>query len=70
MSGAVFIGPREVFDTVDVDIPVVKHSSFGNTWVEHQWYHSYWTGRSQSVIVYNTLFGSLPVSIGVFQDHF
>ncbi len=56
-----------IFDTVDVNILLAKLPSFGITRMEHKWFKSYLSGRSQSVSVDGHLFDPLPVSISIPQ---
>ncbi len=58
----------KAFDTVDVDILLAKLTSFSIGVVEHQWFQSYVSGRSQTVSVDGHLSDSLPVSMGVPLD--
>ena len=67
VTGVVFIDLRKAFDTVDIDILLAKLTSFGVAGIEHQWFRSYLTGRSQSVSVDGHLSDPLPVTIGVPQ---
>jgi len=67
VTGVVFIDLRKAFDTVDVDILLAKLPSFGIMDVEHRWFQSYLTGRSQSVSIDGHLSDPLPVTIGVPQ---
>ncbi len=67
MAGVVFIDLRKAFDTLDVDVLLVKLPSFGITGIEHQWFRNYFTGRSPSVIVSGHLSNPLPVTMGVPQ---
>ncbi len=67
VTGVVFIDLQKAFDTVDVNILLVKLPSLGITEMEHKWFKSYLSGRSQSVSVNGHLSDPLPVSIGVPQ---
>ncbi len=49
VTGVVFIDLRKVFDIVDVNILLAKLPSFGITAMEHKWFKSYLSGRSQSM---------------------
>ena len=62
-----FTDLRKAFDTVDTDIVLAKLKGFGVTDIEHKWFWSDLTGRSQSVSVDGHLSDSLPVNIGVSQ---
>ncbi len=63
----VFIDLHKAFNTVDINILLSKLSLFGISGVEIQWFRSYLTGSSQSVIFDGHLSHPLPVSIGVSQ---
>ena len=67
VTGVVFIDLRKAFDTVNTDVLLAKLPHFGITGIEHQWFRSYLTGRSQSVTVDGHLSDPLPVTIGVPQ---
>ncbi len=67
VTGVVFIDLRNAFDAFDIDILLAKLTSFGLGGVEHQWFQSYLSGRSQSVSVDDHLSDPLPVSMGVPQ---
>jgi hypothetical protein len=67
VTGVVFIDLRKAFDTVDINILLSKLSMFGISGIELQWFQSYLTGRSQSVMVDGHISDPLPVSIGVPQ---
>ena len=67
VTGIVFIDLWKAFDTMHPDILLAKFKRFGVTGIEHQWFWSYLTGRSQSVLVDGHLFDPLPVNIGVPQ---
>ena len=58
---------RKAFDTVDTGIQLAKLKGFGVTSIEHQWFWSYLTDRSQSVSVDSHLSDPLPVNVGVPQ---
>ena len=49
------------------DSLLAKLKEFGVTGIEHQWFWSYLSGRSQSVLVDGHLSDPLPVKIGVPQ---
>ncbi len=68
VTGVVFIDIRKTFDTVDVNILLTKLPSFDITGMEHKWFKSYLSGRSQSVSVDGHLSDPQPVSIGVPQS--
>ena len=67
VTGVVFIDLRKAFDTLDTDILLAKLKGCGVTDIEHQWFWSYLTGRSQTVSVDGHLSDHLPVNIGVLQ---
>ncbi len=67
VTGVVFIDLRTAFDTVDVNILLTKLPSIGIKGMEHKWFKSYLSGRSQSVSVDGHLSDPLPVRIGVPQ---
>ncbi len=67
VTGVVFIDLQKAFDTFDVDIILAKLTSFGIRSVEHKWFQSYQSGRSQSISVDGHLSDPLPVSMGVPQ---
>ncbi len=67
VTGVVFIDLHKAFNTVDINILLSKLSLFGISGVELEWFRSYLTGRSQSVIFDGYLSDPLPVSIGVPQ---
>lgn len=67
VTGVVFIDLRKAFDTVDIDILLAKLPSFGISGIELEWFKSYLTGRSQTVVVDGSLSEPLPVNIGVPQ---
>ncbi len=66
-TGVVFSDLRKAFDIVDVNILLSKLPTFGITGMEHKWFKSYLSGRSQSVSVDGYLSDPLPVSIDVPQ---
>ncbi len=49
VTGVVFSDLRKAFDSIDVNILLAKLPSFGITGMEHKWFQSYLSGRSQSV---------------------
>ncbi len=66
-NSVVFTDLHKAFDTVYINILLSKLSLFGISGVELQWFSSYLTGRSQSVIFDGHLSNPLPVTIGVPQ---
>ncbi len=67
VTGVVFIDLQKAFDTVDVNVLLAKLPSFDITGMEHKWFTSYLSRRSQFVSVDGHLSDPLPVSICVPQ---
>ena len=67
VTGVFFIDFRKAFDTVATDILLAKLKGSGVTGIEHRWFWSYLTGRSQSVSMDGHLSDPLSVNTGVPQ---
>ena len=68
VTGALFIELRKAFDTVDLQILLMKvQHYYGLSGTELKWFSSYVSDRLQSVSINGTLSGRLPLSVGVPQ---
>ncbi len=65
VTGVVFIDICKAFDTVNINILLLKLTRYGINGSERKWVESYLTGHTQSVSVDGQLSDLLPVTIGV-----
>ncbi len=67
VTGVVFIDLCKAFDTVNINILLLKLPRYGISGSERKWFESYLTGHTQSVSVDGQLSDPLPVTISVPQ---
>ncbi len=65
VTEVVFIDLCKAFDTVNINILLLKLIRYGISGSERKWFESYLTSRTQSVCVDGQLSDPLPVTIGV-----
>ena len=67
LVAACFLDISKCFDSIDIDILLIKLTCYGVKGKEHEWFSSYLHDRSQAVFCHGTLSSFRDVTVGVPQ---